>query len=133
MGLPAARFSNALAIGPFGMMIGGLIGGVLGDRYGRRTALLGSVIAFAVLTLAIAFVDSMFMLGAAALPRWHRPWRRHAQRRNARVRIRAASSAAVRGDADDRLHSARRLRCSATRRPSDPGLRLARAVHRLAA
>jgi AAHS family 4-hydroxybenzoate transporter-like MFS transporter len=45
------------------MMIGGLLGGMLGDRYGRRTALLGSVIAFAVLTVAIAFVDSVFALG----------------------------------------------------------------------
>jgi MFS family permease len=26
------------------MMIGGLVGGVLGDRLGRRTALLGSVL-----------------------------------------------------------------------------------------
>jgi AAHS family 4-hydroxybenzoate transporter-like MFS transporter len=45
------------------MMIGGLMGGVLGDRYGRRTALLGSVLAFAVLTIAIAFVNSVFALG----------------------------------------------------------------------
>jgi AAHS family 4-hydroxybenzoate transporter-like MFS transporter len=58
-----APFRNALATGPFGMMIGGLLGGVLGDRYGRRTALLGSVLAFAVLTIAIAFVDSIFALG----------------------------------------------------------------------
>src|SRR6188474_2089320 len=48
---------------PFGMMIGGLMGGILGDRFGRRTALLGSVMAFAVLTLSIAFVNSVFMLG----------------------------------------------------------------------
>jgi len=58
-----APFRNALATGPFGMMIGGLMGGVLGDRYGRRTALLGSVLAFAVLTIAIAFVNSVFALG----------------------------------------------------------------------
>jgi MFS transporter, AAHS family, 4-hydroxybenzoate transporter len=58
-----APFRNALATGPFGMMIGGLLGGVLGDRYGRRTALLGSVLAFAVLTIAIAFVNSVFALG----------------------------------------------------------------------
>ena len=41
------------------MMIGGLIGGVIGDRLGRRVALLGSVVTFAVLTLAIAFVNSI--------------------------------------------------------------------------
>jgi AAHS family 4-hydroxybenzoate transporter-like MFS transporter len=56
-------YLNALALGPFGMMIGGLLGGVLGDRLGRRAALLGSVLTFAVLTLAIAFVDTIPMLG----------------------------------------------------------------------
>jgi AAHS family 4-hydroxybenzoate transporter-like MFS transporter len=61
-GRPRADFINALSIGPFGMMIGGLLGGILGDRLGRRTALLGSVVAFAVLTLAIAFVNSIEML-----------------------------------------------------------------------
>jgi MFS transporter, AAHS family, 4-hydroxybenzoate transporter len=63
-GRPRADFTGALALGPFGMMIGGLIGGMLGDRLGRRTALLGSVLTFAVLTLAIAFADSVAMLGA---------------------------------------------------------------------
>jgi AAHS family 4-hydroxybenzoate transporter-like MFS transporter len=55
----------ALAWGPFGMMIGGLIGGVLGDRLGRRTALLGSVITFAALTFAIAYIPdgNVQMLG----------------------------------------------------------------------
>jgi AAHS family 4-hydroxybenzoate transporter-like MFS transporter len=61
-GRPA--FNDALALGPFGMMIGGMLGGMLGDRLGRRTALLGSVLTFAVLTLAISFVESMAMLGA---------------------------------------------------------------------
>src|SRR4029079_14807402 len=58
-----APFRGALSTGPFGMMIGGLVGGVLGDRYGRRTALLGSVVAFAVLTLAIAAVNSVLAPG----------------------------------------------------------------------
>jgi len=48
----------ALAWGPFGMMIGGLVGGVLGDRLGRRTALLGSVLTFAALTFAIAYLPT---------------------------------------------------------------------------
>jgi AAHS family 4-hydroxybenzoate transporter-like MFS transporter len=61
-GQPRPAFVNALAAGPFGMMIGGLIGGVMGDRLGRRTALLTSVIAFAVLTLAIAYVNTIDML-----------------------------------------------------------------------
>jgi MFS transporter, AAHS family, 4-hydroxybenzoate transporter len=58
-GEPRAAFINALASGPFGMMIGGLMGGVIGDRLGRRVALLGSVVTFAVITLAIAFVNSI--------------------------------------------------------------------------
>src|SRR6187200_2903918 len=62
-GVQNSAFRNALATGPFGMMIGGLMGGILGDRYGRRTALLGSVVAFAILTLSIAFVNSVSMLG----------------------------------------------------------------------
>src|SRR3954470_7478762 len=28
-------FTSALAIGPFGMMLGGLLAGLIGDRYGR--------------------------------------------------------------------------------------------------
>lgn len=63
-GRPRAEFTNALALGPFGMMLGGLLGGVLGDRLGRRTALLASVWAFALLTLAVAFATSVEMLGA---------------------------------------------------------------------
>ena len=61
--LPRGAFQNVLAVGPFGMMIGGALGGMLGDRIGRRTALLLSVLAFAVLTLAIAMANGMFMLG----------------------------------------------------------------------
>lgn len=93
--LPRAAFTAVLAIGPLGMMIGGAVGGMLGDRLGRRTALLCSVLAFAVPTLAIAAVDSVRVLGvfrflaglglggampnAAALaseyvPRRHRPF-----------------------------------------------------------
>jgi AAHS family 4-hydroxybenzoate transporter-like MFS transporter len=61
-GLAPPAFRNALATGPFGMMIGGLVGGMLGDKYGRRTVLLGSVLSFAVLTIAVAFIDSLTML-----------------------------------------------------------------------
>jgi MFS transporter, AAHS family, 4-hydroxybenzoate transporter len=61
---PRGDFIGALSYGPFGMMLGGLIGGVVGDRLGRRTALLGSVVTFAVLTFAIAFANSIEMLSA---------------------------------------------------------------------
>ena len=37
-----------------GMMVGGAIGGILGDKFGRRVALLGSVVTFGVLTIGVA-------------------------------------------------------------------------------
>ncbi len=61
--LPRGAFTNVLAVGPFGMMVGGVVGGILGDRLGRRAALLGSMLSFAVLTLAMAFVDGILALG----------------------------------------------------------------------
>src|SRR5215510_3975226 len=63
--LPA--LANALAAGPFGMMIGGVLGGALGDRIGRRAALLSSAIVFGILTVGISFVGSV---GALTLLRF---------------------------------------------------------------
>ena len=60
----SAQLRSALAWGPAGMLIGGLLGGVIGDKFGRRTALLLSVITFAVLTFLVALIDSVFMLSA---------------------------------------------------------------------
>lgn len=61
-GLERANFTSALAIGPFGMMIGGLLGGLAGDRFGRRPTLIGCVALFGGLTLAMALVDSIASL-----------------------------------------------------------------------
>ncbi len=61
-GLARGAFSTALAMSPFGMMIGGAVGGMLGDRIGRRTALLFSMLSFAALTLAISTVNGLAML-----------------------------------------------------------------------
>lgn len=60
--LPRTALATASAAAPFGMIFGGVIGGMLGDRAGRRTALLGSVITFGVLTLAAAFITTIPML-----------------------------------------------------------------------
>ena len=63
--LPRAAFATASAAAPFGMMLGGVLGGMLSDRIGRRAALLGMVILFAMPTLATAFVNTMPMLTLA--------------------------------------------------------------------
>jgi len=60
--LTRGAFATALAAGPFGMMLGGVFGGMLGDRIGRRTALLSSVVAFALLTFAVATVNDVTLL-----------------------------------------------------------------------
>jgi AAHS family 4-hydroxybenzoate transporter-like MFS transporter len=57
-------FANVLTSGMVGMMLGGAIGGVVGDRLGRRVALLGSVVAFGVLTMLLSFATSVWMLAA---------------------------------------------------------------------
>ena len=61
--LPRAAFATVLATGPFGMLFGAVLGGMLGDRVGRRTALLGSVVSFALVTFAVATADGLITLG----------------------------------------------------------------------
>jgi AAHS family 4-hydroxybenzoate transporter-like MFS transporter len=93
--LPRGAFAPVVATGMIGMMIGGALAGLVGDRFGRRAALIGSVLVFGVMTFAAATVDGVFALGvlrflaglglggampnAAALaseyvPRRHRPF-----------------------------------------------------------
>ena len=65
--LQRSDFTTALAVGPFGMMIGGLLGGLAGDRFGRRSTLIGCVVFFGVLTLMMALVDSVGALSMLRL------------------------------------------------------------------
>jgi len=63
-GLPRPAFVPVQTSGLVGMMVGGAIGGILGDRFGRRIALLGSVVSFGVLTVLVSFAGGVAMLTA---------------------------------------------------------------------
>ncbi len=54
--VPRGAFSPVVSLGYFGMMLGGAAAGIAGDRFGRRTALLGSMVVFGAATLGAAFV-----------------------------------------------------------------------------
>ena len=60
--LPRPAFVPVQTAGLVGMMVGGAIGGILGDRLGRRVALLGSVIAFGVLTMLVSVAGGVVVL-----------------------------------------------------------------------
>jgi MFS transporter, AAHS family, 4-hydroxybenzoate transporter len=57
----AARsdFGPVLAVGLAGMAVGGPLAGYCGDRFGRRTGLIGCVLLFAAATAGTAFVDGL--------------------------------------------------------------------------
>src|SRR5215471_2612824 len=57
--LARPAFVPVQTAGMVGMMVGGFIGGFVGDRFGRRVALLGSVVAFGLLTIAVASADNV--------------------------------------------------------------------------
>ena len=62
--LARTAFAPILAVGLGGMAIGGALAGLIGDRFGRRVALIGSVVTFGVMTAAMSFADGLFSLGA---------------------------------------------------------------------
>lgn len=59
-----AAFAPVVSLGFAGMIVGSTVAGFAGDRIGRRTALLGSIAAFGLCTLAIALVDGVRGLAA---------------------------------------------------------------------
>jgi AAHS family 4-hydroxybenzoate transporter-like MFS transporter len=61
--VPRPAFVPVQTSGMVGMMIGGFIGGYLGDRMGRRVALIGSVIAFGVLTVLVSLSTGLWSIG----------------------------------------------------------------------
>jgi MFS transporter, AAHS family, 4-hydroxybenzoate transporter len=65
--VPRSAFAPVVSLGYVGMMIGGAAAGILGDRFGRRTALLGSMLVFGLMTVAAAVVDSVAPFGILRL------------------------------------------------------------------
>lgn len=54
-----AVFGPILAVGLAGMALGGPLAGYCGDRFGRRFALIGCVLAFGLATVATAFIQGL--------------------------------------------------------------------------
>src|SRR5688572_24170781 len=61
-GLDATALGNVLAASPFGLLIGAALGGRLADRFGRKTVLIGSMIAFGLFTLGTALATGYHSL-----------------------------------------------------------------------
>jgi AAHS family 4-hydroxybenzoate transporter-like MFS transporter len=66
-GVARGAFAPVVAVGFLGMMLGGLAAGAAGDRVGRRTALLGSVVVFGAATLLVTLADSVPALAVLRL------------------------------------------------------------------
>jgi AAHS family 4-hydroxybenzoate transporter-like MFS transporter len=62
-GLARADFAPVLTGNYIGLMLGGSLAGLLGDRLGRKSALVLSVLSFAVFTLATAAAQGLWSLG----------------------------------------------------------------------
>jgi AAHS family 4-hydroxybenzoate transporter-like MFS transporter len=63
-GLDRSTFAPVVSLGYVGMMIGGGGAGLAGDRFGRRTALVGSTLAFGLATAVVSRVDGPGALAA---------------------------------------------------------------------
>jgi AAHS family 4-hydroxybenzoate transporter-like MFS transporter len=61
-GVTRAAFAPVLAAGFVGMMVGGALAGLVGDRFGRRIALIGSVLVFGAMTVGVSLVHGLIAL-----------------------------------------------------------------------
>jgi AAHS family 4-hydroxybenzoate transporter-like MFS transporter len=62
-----SAFAPVVSVGYLGMMIGGAVAGLAGDRFGRRVALLGSLLIFGAATLAVSGVGGLPALAVLRL------------------------------------------------------------------
>src|SRR4029078_3688420 len=62
-GVARSAFAPVVSLGYLGMWTGVLAAGLAGDRLGRRTALLASMVVFGVMTTVAAFVGNASGLG----------------------------------------------------------------------
>ncbi len=62
-GVTRGDFALPLAIGLIGMGIGSACAGLLADRFGRRSAIIGSVFVFGLSTIAIGFSQGLLTIG----------------------------------------------------------------------
>jgi AAHS family 4-hydroxybenzoate transporter-like MFS transporter len=58
-----SAFAPVVSFGYLGMVIGGGLGGLVGDRIGRRSALIGSMLLFGVMTMAASAAGTVLMFG----------------------------------------------------------------------
>jgi MFS transporter, AAHS family, 4-hydroxybenzoate transporter len=62
--IPRAAFASVISFSYLGMMAGSALAGLAGDRFGRRAALLGSVVIFGATTTLAAAADDVSTLAA---------------------------------------------------------------------
>jgi MFS transporter, AAHS family, 4-hydroxybenzoate transporter len=63
-GVSRGDFAPVVAIGLIGMGIGSACAGLFADRFGRRMAVIGSVLIFSLATSAIGFAENLWMIAA---------------------------------------------------------------------
>src|SRR5437870_451405 len=59
-GIARAAFVPVVASGLFGMAVGSACAGLIGDKYGRRWAMIGSVLLFGVATCTVGLASGLF-------------------------------------------------------------------------